>query len=352
MERQGRNRRFDRILIVKPSAMGDVVMASMLIPAIKSAFPFARISWLVDPPYASLLTPNPRIHEVIPWSKGEWKRRVKHGKLARLVRDVILFGKDLRGRGFDLAIDAQGLTRSRFLAWLSGANVRVGISSHEPGDFFMTHIVPLDRSDTRIGSEYREILACLGIPSKNPRMDLHVDSQAEVRTKELLARHNASDRFAVLAPFTTRPQKHWIASRWVEVTRVLEAWGFGSVILGGPGDREEGERIRLEAGGRVLNLAGKVRLAESVAIVAKSTLVIGVDTGLTHMGTALERPTVAIFGSTCPYLDPGTRQTTVLTARLPCSPCRRRPTCNGSYPCMEAVTVSHVMSAAQALLFR
>ncbi len=352
MERQGRNTRFERILIVKPSAMGDVVMATMLIPAIASAFPFARISWLVDPAYATLLTPNPRIHEVIPWSKGEWERHLKHGKIARLVRDVILFGKGLRGRRFDLAIDAQGLSRSRFLAWLSGATERIGIASREPGDFLMTHIAPMDRSDKRIGSEYREILACLGIPSKDPRMDLHVDGRAEIRTRELLETDDTSDRFAVLAPFTTRPQKHWITSRWVEVTRVLEAWGLGSVILGGPEDREEGQRIRLEAGGRVLNLAGKARLAESVAIVAKSSLVIGVDTGLTHMGTALERPTVAIFGSTCPYLDAGTRQTTVLTARLPCSPCRRRPTCNGSHPCMEAVTVDHVLSAAQELLSR
>jgi heptosyltransferase-1 len=120
-----------------------------------------------------------------------------------------------------------------------------------------------------------------------------------------LAAHGlASGGYAVLAPFTTRPQKHWFEDAWQALApQLIDATGLVPVILGGPADAEAAARIAA-ADPRIVNLAGQTRLPEAVAAIAHAALLIGVDTGLTHMGTALARPTVAIFGSTCPYQTP------------------------------------------------
>ena len=90
--------------------------------------------------------------------------------------------------------------------------------------------------------------------------------------------------------------------------------------------------------------------ARRAALIESARLLVGVDTGLTHMGTAFEIPTVAIFGSTCPYLKTDSPRTAILYKNLECSPCRRHPTCGGAYTCMRLVTVNEVMAEARRLL--
>jgi heptosyltransferase-1 len=124
------------------------------------------------------------------------------------------------------------------------------------------------------------------------------------------------------------------------------------VVLGGAGDRKKGQRLREAAGGRLIDLAGRTALDESAAVVEGASLVIGVDTGLTHMGVAFARPTVALFGATRPYLDAGAPEAKVLYHPYPCSPCRRRPTCDGRFPCMTAIETDEVLQAARRLLDR
>jgi len=89
---------------------------------------------------------------------------------------------------------------------------------------------------------------------------------------------------------------------------------------------------------------------QSAAVIKNAALMIGVDTGLTHMGTAFMRPTVALFGSTCPYLITASPATRVLYHPFPCSPCRRSPTCSGEFPCMADITVAEVMENSVQLL--
>jgi heptosyltransferase-1 len=128
---------------------------------------------------------------------------------------------------------------------------------------------------------------------------------------------------AILAPFTTRPQKHWVEERWPTgrsaLGRRLPARDPGRA--GRPG---RAERIASQEP-RIVNLTGRLKLDETVAAIAQGQLLIGVDTGLTHMGIALGLPTVALFGSTAPYLHAGTRRVRVLYKALPCSPCHRPP---------------------------
>src|SRR5690606_23114049 len=123
-----------------------------------------------------------------------------------------------------------------------------------------------------------------------------------------------------LCPFTTRPQKHWMEERWAPLAgRLREEFGLQAVMLGGPGDRAAAARI--EAAGGVVNLAGATTLRQAAAVIRGASLLVGVDTALSHVGTAFEIPTVPLFGSTCPYRETDSPKTIVIYKKLDCSPC-------------------------------
>lgn len=337
------------------SAIGDVVMASGLIPALRARWPDAQVSWLTEPATVPLLRHNPRLAEVIPWPRAEWQRLWQERRFVALLRAIRRFRADLRARSFDLVLDAQGLLKSGLLAWLTGAHRRVGLLSREGSQWLVTERVGAPPGDdARMSHEYRDLAEYLGAPPGSFRLDLAVGEVAQAPARAALAGAGVAlgpaGRFAVLAPFTTRPQKHWFEDRWAALAGALRAQGIVPVLLGGPGDREAAGRISAQAGPALVNLVGQLKLDETVAAIADSALLVGVDTGLTHMGTALGVPTVGLFGSTRPYLDAGTSRTAILYEPLPCSPCRRHPTCAGAFHCMRHWTVDMVMAQVQRQL--
>ncbi|HVO83531.1 MAG TPA: glycosyltransferase family 9 protein [Syntrophobacteria bacterium] len=340
-----------RILIIRPSALGDVVMASPMIGAIRRAYPQGYLAWLVEPAAAELLRHHPGLDEMIEWPRGNWEELLRRARLLPLGREICRFARLLRSRSFHLALECTGLLKGRALAYLSGAPERIGFRSREPGGFLMTQLVSRDATDPRISSEYRLLMETLGLPVDPFRMEVAVAPEARARVTTLLAARGVGGRYAVLCPFTTRAQKHWREERWAALALALEkTFGVAAVVLGGPGDRAKGGRLREMASARLTDLTGMTTVGESAAIIEKASLVIGVDTGLTHMGVAFERPTLALFGATYPYLNPGTSRAVVIYHSYPCSPCRRRPTCDGRFPCMAAIEIDEVVRATRSLL--
>jgi heptosyltransferase-1 len=260
------------------------------------------------------------------------------------------FRRELRARNFDLAIDLQGLLKSAIWAWCSGARERVGLDSKEGSTVLMTRVLKEPSGDKRIGSEYRYLAKALGLEGEF-RMAVALTDADRRFARDFVERERVANGYAVICPFTTRPQKHWIESYWPELAhRLREQLGIGTVMLGGPGDRDAAARLREASGGAIIDAAGRTRLREAAALIEGARLLVGVDTGLTHMGTAFEIPTIAIFGSTCPYLRTDSPRTVVLYKNLECSPCKRDPTCGGAYTCMRLVTVDEVMTEARRLL--
>ena len=131
-----------RILIVRTSAIGDVVFASALPGAIRRAHPDAHIAWLVEPGIHELLLADPDIDEVITWSKAEWVKLWKSGRRLELLGRVRALRRELHARRFDMALDLQGLMKSGFLTWLSGAPRRVGLGSKEGSQLLMSEVIP------------------------------------------------------------------------------------------------------------------------------------------------------------------------------------------------------------------
>ena len=340
-----------RILIIRLSAIGDVVMASGLIPALRSLWPEARLAWLAEPAGASLLRENPRLDQVAVWPRGEWSelwRRHRYLAWGSRVRD---FARTLKSQRFDLVLDAQGLFKSAIWARATGAPMRIGLASREGSHRLMTEVLQPRRDDPRIGSEYRQLAQHLGAEPEAFQMDLPVSEQTDTTAQALLTDTGVTTPYAALAPFTTRPQKHWFEARWAALADRLEAeLGLQCVMLGGAESRASAGRIHQAAGGGLVDLAGRTSLPQSVAVIARAKLLVGVDTGLTHMGIARRVPTLALFGSTRPYLNTSTPAAQVLYEPLICSPCRRRPTCAGTFTCMRLHTVDSVAAAAARLL--
>lgn len=340
-----------RILIIRLSAIGDVVMSSGMIPVLRRAYPDAYLAWLAEPVPAELLRVNPRLDEVIVWPRGEWRRLWRERRFRELAKRVREFRRDLRQRRFDLVLDAQGLLKSGIWAWSSRARRRIGLGSREGSQWLMTQVLTRDHDDRRIGSEYYALMQQLGLHPGDFALDLAVNGEDEAAATRLLDEHGVKRPYAVIAPFTTRPQKHWFEARWAELApRLTAELGCDVVMLGGPGDHDAAARIREQAAGAVHDLVGETSLRQSVAVIRNAQLLIGVDTGLTHMGTATRCPTVALFGATRPYLDPAVPGTRIIYDNLACSPCRHRPTCNGAYTCMRLISVERVLEQVRELL--
>lgn len=339
------------ILVVRLSAIGDIVFASPLIAALRGRYPGARIAWMVQPESQSLLQHHPGLDEVIVWPRNEWRRLAREHHWRALWTEIVRFRQLLRDYRFDLAIDAQGLLKSGVLLWLSGARERIGLGSREGSRWLMTRVFDKGEDSKRIGSEYLLLARELGLPIDDFDMEVVLGEADEDFAAKLIGERGLRDGYAVICPFTTRPQKHWFESSWSElVPRLQQQFGLPVVLLGGPGDREAAARLLAGAGTALTSLAGETSLTQAAALVKHASLVIGVDTGLTHMGIAFNCPTICLFGSTCPYLDTGHDNAVVLYHKLACSPCKRHPTCHGRFDCMRAITVEEVLDVATRLL--
>ena len=340
-----------RILIIRSSAIGDIVLASPIAHCLRRAYPDAHIAWLVEPGLEALVADDPDVDEVVTWPKSEWVRLARSGRLLALARVATAFGRTLRQRRFDTVLDLQGLLKSGVLARLSGASTRIALGGYEGSRWLMTQVIPKKGLPLRISAEYRHLAERLALPAGDFVPQLHLAPQA---VTDALTRLRALDvdtqAYAVLAPFTTRPQKHWREDGWQSVAlRLRDELGLQPILLGGPADSSAAARIAT-GNSEIIDLTGRTTLRESAAIVSRATVVIGVDTGLTHMGIGFDRPTVSIFGSTRPYLDPVRTNVRPIWLGLACSPCRRRPTCGGAFTCMADITPERVMQEVAVLL--
>jgi heptosyltransferase-1 len=340
-----------KILCIRLSAIGDIVMASPLIKSLRVRYPDAYIAWLVQSETSELLTANPLLDEVIVWPRGDWRRLWRNMRWLKLAREIRNFTGQLRARHFDIVIDLQGLLKSGIWARLTGAPLRIGLGSKEGSRLLMNQIIDKPGDDDRIGPEYRHLAHSLGLDYSEFDMDVALTDEDQRYAAQIIEDNGLASGFIVVCPFTTRPQKHWVEDRWTALAqRMHTEFGARTIILGGPDNRETAASIAANCQDTVTNLAGRTRLRQAAALIGRASLLVGVDTGLTHMGIMFNIPTIAIFGSTRPYLETEHNNTVIIYKQLECSPCGRNPTCGGAFTCMTSVSVDEVMANAARLL--
>lgn len=303
-----------RVLLIRPSALGDVCRSVPVLESLRRAYPDARIDWLVQDTFADAVRQHPALDGVVAFPRGELGRSSKRGDLLPSLRWMTehLRPSTSNGGKYDLVIDAQGLFRSGLFAWWTGAKRRVGYrNAAEGGGVFYSHRFRIDTSrhavDRMLG-----LVAAAGI---EPVADMRLyaapeelvwvskqnwaDDGSSEPARSVVVRGGSS--YVVLAPTSRWAAKQWPAERFAELGRRLLGRGVGRVVIvGGPGEREQIRPVLDWAAGeaRAIDLVGETSVSRMMAVIARARLVVANDSAAVHMAVGFERPTVALFGPT------------------------------------------------------
>ncbi len=341
-----------RVLIIKPSSLGDIVHALPVLDQLRRAWPTAHIAWLIGKPFAGLLAGHRQIDELIPFDRARYGRIWRDPAAAA---DFARFVLSLRRRRFELVIDLQGLIRSAMLGVLSGARWRVGFTDAREGAvLFYSH-----KSGPAEGAQHAVdrnlfLLKTLDIDPQPPRFGLAVSADHRRTARQLLHAARKPDGSALIAlvPGARWASKRWPVECWAELAdRITDSHLGTCVLLGGPDERSLANRIAAAARTPIANLAGTTSLPELLAVIEQVDAVVCNDSGPMHLAAALDKPTVALFGPTNPArTGPYSPAARVLRIELDCSPCYRRACPLGHQRCLRDLGPQRVCEALAALL--
>lgn len=278
-----------RLLFVKLSSLGDVVHALPLLEAIREGLgPEVHIIWAVRTKFADLLQGNPHL-SALSTLKGSG------------IGEIWGFGQTLKTERFDVALDTQGLLASGVVTRLSGAPVRIGYDLNREGNtLFLTHPVVPAKQRAHMVEKLLGFCDALGIPRLPPRPQTYLAEGERAKAGELLAGARNGPIIGCIVGAST-PEKTWPQERWVAVARQLADDGCQVILLGGPSEVSIGEAITKEAGGAITaNLAGKTTPRVLASVLARCDVVVGGDSGPTHLAVAVGTPVVGLYGVTDP----------------------------------------------------
>jgi len=295
------SQRFENILLIKMSSMGDILHALPAACALRDHYPNSRISWLIDKRFVHLIEGHPALDEIICADAPSWVDRIPYrGDIARGLSHFRIIS-ELRERRFDCVFDLQSLFRSGLLAWSSGSKTRVGLNDWREGaPLFYTHRAP--STHPHVVRHYLSVVERIIGPVTNVRFDLPVREEARKQASFLLREMGLGDGkpFVVLAPKSSQTFKDWPAERFSVVVRHLkERWSLPTVLVGANKDRPICEQVANGAGTSPLFFLGHT-LDELIALLERPRLVIGLDSGPTHVAATLGRRVLGIFGPTDP----------------------------------------------------
>ena len=348
------------ILLVRLRLIGDVVFTTPIPRALKRAFPAARVTYLVEAAAAPIVAGNPHIDDVLVVARPRG--------VARLRADLAL-ARRLRQQRFDVAIDLHGGPRSGWLTWASGARERIGYTV--PGRTWMyTRTVDRPRAlrpRHSVLNQWDLLPAIPGWPDTAPdpardAVTMAPDAGARARVAARLASLGVGpdDELIVAHVSAGNPFRRWPEPAFAELVAALAAGGPRRriVLSSGPSDRDAADRIAADARGRlgragtrVLDF-GEFDLAELRALVERSRLFVGGDTGPLHIAATTETPIVGLYGPTrpersAPWRDPRWVAEAVEVPGLDCRPCDQRACVHGDYRCLTTLGPEAVISAAE-----
>lgn len=342
-------RDFQRILLVKPSSLGDVVHALPVLHGLRVRYPKAQISWLVGSDFRPIIDGHPEVDEVIDFDR---RRYGAVGRSPGATGSFVGFLRELRRRRFDLVIDLQGLFRSGFLARATGAGVRLGFASaREMGWMFYTHRLPGRREDVHAVDHNYRVAEILGFGDVPLQFDLAVTNAERVRASELLGKTfgEPDQPFVALLPGARWETKRWAPARFAALARGLtEQTAYRPLILGGGAETVISKEIAAHCDQPPASLVGRTSLRELVAILEQAAVVVCHDSAPMHLAAALGRPLVCILGPTSAQrTGPYGACATILQADLPCVPCylRKLSQCRHDHGCMTDIDAESVLHA-------
>jgi len=332
------------VLLVKPTALGDVVTAVPVLRGLRRTFPEARLGWLLSRANAALVRHDSDLDQVVLFERRRlartWRSPAATGALGALLRE-------LRAGRFDWVIDLQGLFRSGFFSAATAAPVRAGFAdAREGAAWFYTHrieVQPVHTVERNIA-----LARALGVDARPEDMTLQIPREGREFAEALReARGPARSQLLVCVPPTRWRTKRYPVRHWRTVLRALTA-DVPAVLLGTPGDRELCGAIAEGLGSGVIDLSGRTTIPQMVGLIAASAGVICCDSAAKFIAPAVGVDAVVLFGPTRlertgPYL-----RGTPVRANVPCQGCLRKRC--GHITCMDLIDPAEVISAAREML--
>ena len=337
------------ILIVKLSAIGDVVMSLPFLEALRRRYPQGHITWLVEEAAADIVRDHPLLDRVLVSRRKYWIKNIKSGRLPSTWREVRVFLNELRDREYDLVVDLQGLFKSGILSFLSGGRRRIGFDRTREFSYLFVNerLAPYD-PDKHALLRYLDVARYLGAEiGEDVLWSFPVNQTAAEKAVLLLG--EPSGPVVVINPGAKWETKLWPTGYWRELTRLLvEAGGVDLVFTGSRDEMAINADIADGIAG-IRDLTGRTDLKVLAEVFRSSDLVICPDTGPMHLAAAAGAKVLAIFGPTAPWrtgpFGPG--QTILRTGRE-CSPCFKKRCSH--IDCMKEIKPEEVAQAAWALI--
>jgi lipopolysaccharide heptosyltransferase II len=352
------------MLLIRLRLIGDVVLSTPVVRALRRGFPDAELSYLVERDAAPVVADNPHLDEVL---------IVERTRGAARIWDDVKLAWRLRRRRFDVVIDMHGGPRSSWLTLATGAPQRIGYDM--PGRRWMyTRTVSRARELRPRHSVVNQwdLLSAVdgwhGAPPdpKRDAVEMPVDAGADRQIAERLANAGVApnDSVIVIHVSANNPFRRWPEAAFMDLVAGIANGGANRylVLSSGPSDRDaaqriaEGARLRLapDAASRVLDF-GEFDLSELRALIARSRLFVGGDTGPLHVAATTATPVVAVYGPTLPARSTPWRSPAVFTESvevegLPCRPCDQRVCEPGDFRCLTRLKPDAVLAAAERAL--
>lgn len=313
----------EKLLLVKPSSLGDIVHSLAFLNTLKENFPSLRVHWVVAKGFEDLLTEHPLIEKIFVINKDRWKS-IKN--ISSTIKEFSNLSRELKNENYDVAVDLQGLLRSGIITYLSKAPLRVGFKeARELSHFFYNKKFSASIEKHAV-LRYLEVARFLGCKINSVKFPL-----PQAREPQWLKEF---ENFVVIIPSARWQSKNWPIPYFVELIDMLP---YQVIVVGSKSDENEALKIEEYTKGKAVSFAGKTNLKELIAVFEKSLFVITPDTGAMHLAVACGKRVVAIFGATDPRrTGPFGEGHLVIKSNLSCSPCFRKYCDNQK--CMKEIT--------------
>ena len=337
------------IIVIKLSAIGDVIHALPVSYAIKEQFPETHLTWVVEQAAYAILEDNPYIDELILFEKAKFR------SVRGFLREIGPFRRRLRRRRYDASLDLQGLFKSAAIAWNAGAKLRIGTANMREGADLVSRPVRGAHAEGHIVERYLDVARALGCAVNEVRFPVAVSERDVAAAEDLLAREGVQEgrRFVAFAIGANWPNKRWPVEYFAALAdRLYRAHYIPVLVGGGHLDETLAQDIVRAAGIPPVNLVGRTNLKQLAHIFTRAALVLGGDTGPVHLAAGLRVPTVMLMGPTDANRNgPYGQLEHAIEVDRSCRGCWKRA-CPKGLDCLAAITVDEVVAKMRPLLLR
>lgn len=339
---------FQRILVVRTDRIGDVLLSTPVISALRAAYPFAYIAMMVRPYAKDILEGNPDLDQIILYDRDgkhkSWQRSFK-------------FARNLKKKRFDVAIVLHPTNRAHIVTFFAGIKKRIGYDRKL--GFLLTDRI---RHTKHLGEKHEleyslDLVRYLGILPEEKNIFMPLSPASEEWVRELFAKEglSANDKLLAIHPGASCPSKIWPNERFAQVADKLAGkYGFKVLIVAGPKDISLAQNIVKHMHSPAINLAGKTSVSQLASILKRCRLFISNDSGPVHVASAVGTPVISIFGRSQKGLSPlrwgpTGKHDRVAQGTVGCVECLAH-NCVRGFVCLKAVTVDYVLNIADSIL--